>query len=186
MSYEPPTLEVYLNKIAVKTFARSYYKKLIKSFNLKGDERIMDYGSGPGGPASFIAKKLNKGKGWLTCVDISQKWINCVKKVLSRYNNVDYKLGHIYQLDIPNDSYDLILIHFVLHEIPTESRKKVVASLVEKLKDGGLVIMREPMADSKTEENMMKLFEKEGLKKVSQRDVKVPLSGRTVEVKFKK
>jgi ubiquinone/menaquinone biosynthesis C-methylase UbiE len=182
MSYEPPKLEVSINQFAAKTFAKPYHRDFVNILNLKGNEKVLDYGSGPGGPANLIAKKLSKGNGSLTCVDISQRWLECAKKMLSKYRNVDFHLGHISKVDVKSNEYDIIGIHFVIHDIPESDRNEIAASLADKLKKGGLLYMREPVSDIKQAEKMMGLFEKAGMKQVYMKDVKVPLSGRTIEM----
>ncbi len=186
MAYEPPQLEVYINQFAAKTFAKPYHREFVNILNLKGHERVLDYGSGAGGPASLIAKTLKKGNGFLTCVDISQRWMDCAKKMLSKYENVDFYLGHIAKLDIKDNSYDIVGIHFVIHDIPAESWPEVTSSLASKLKTGGLLYMREPVSDIQQAENMMSLFERAGMQRVYVKDVKVPLSSRTIEMCMKK
>lgn len=185
MFREPPNLEVHINQFAVRTFARRYYKKLVKCMQLKGDEKVLDYGSGAGGPASYIIKKLNKGKGRLTCVDISKKWIISIKNFLRREKKIDFHLGSIMEVNIPDKAYDFINIHFVLHEIPSEFREEIVFNLVKKLKDGGKVFMREPMLDNSIIDSLTALFIKQGMHKLYAKEVKVPLSGKTMEVCLK-
>lgn len=186
MFHEPSDLEVNINQFALKTFARPFYRDFIKAANLKGNERVLDFGSGAGGPATFIMNELKKGGGWLTCVDISKKWLNRVKKNLIEYHNVDYKLGEITSLDIPDNAYDIICIHFVLHDIEREAREQVAAAMVRKLKKGGRVFMREPVPDNSGAEDMVGLFEKEGMKRIYIKNVKIPLSGNTIEVNLEK
>ena len=41
MFHEPPTLEVCINRVAVKTFARRYYKDLVNAVNLKGMKEFL-------------------------------------------------------------------------------------------------------------------------------------------------
>ncbi|NLN65088.1 MAG: class I SAM-dependent methyltransferase [Clostridiaceae bacterium] len=186
MFHEPPTLEVCINRVAVKTFARRYYKDLVNAVNLKGNERVLDFGSGAGGPAVFIAKQLEKAGGWLTCVDVSHKWIRCAKRNLQAYRNVDFKLGYIGDVDIQENSYDMINIHFVMHEIPVESRSETAAVLYKKLKKGGLVFMREPVYDDNAIKELVALFEKQGMKKKYIKEITVPVSGESFEVCLEK
>jgi len=185
MFHEPPSLEVHITQLAAKSFAKPVYKDFVRAMNLKGTEFVLDFGSGAGGPASYIAKKLQSGGGKLTCVDISQKWMECIKKRLAGYKNVDFKLGHISNVDIKDNFYDVICIHFVIHDIPSEERSEIVQQLVGKLKPGGIIFMREPINEIGIEE-LTALFEKKDLKQIYMKNVNVPLQGKAIEVKFNK
>lgn len=186
MAFEPPNMEVFINKVAVKTFARPYYRKLVKSMELKGNEKILDYGSGPAGPAIFIAKELKNGGGLLTCVDVSEKWLTCAKSTLSAFSNVDFKLGNIGELTIEDNSYDIINVHFVLHDISKTDWTKIIPALVSKLKKGGKVLLREPEIDNSIISDLTKAFEKQGMKRMHKKEVKVPLSPKSYEIWLKK
>lgn len=186
MFHEPPTLEVCINRFAVKTFARKYYRNLVKAMNLKGNERVLDFGSGAGGPALFIAKQLENAGGWLTCADVSHKWIHCAKRNLLLCKNVDFKLGYIGELELLDNDYDLINIHFVMHEIPAESRSETAAVLYKKLKNKGVVFMREPVYDDNAAKELVELFEKQGMKKKYMKEITVPVSGKSFEVCLEK
>ena len=60
---EPHFIHVLLMRFAADVLARSVYKKRIESLNLRGNERVLDFGSGPGVAAKFIAQELQKGNG---------------------------------------------------------------------------------------------------------------------------
>ncbi|HEY9247424.1 MAG TPA: class I SAM-dependent methyltransferase, partial [Candidatus Methanoperedens sp.] len=86
----------------------------INSLDLKGNERVLDFGAGSGVCSKHLAARLLKGGGHLTCLDISRVWQDVIKKTLKRYPNVDYVLGDITTLNIPTASFDAILSHFVI------------------------------------------------------------------------
>ena len=115
---EPNFIHILLMSFASDVLARSVYKKRIESLNLRGNERVLDFGSGPGVAAKFIAQELQKGNGKLTCVDMSKVWMRKIKKKLRKFSNVEFKLGDISEFQIDAGSYDVIFINFVLHESP--------------------------------------------------------------------
>jgi ubiquinone/menaquinone biosynthesis C-methylase UbiE len=119
------------------------YSPYIKSFGIKGNERILDFGCGGGISSRCIAKKLTKG-GFLTCVDTSKFWIKKAERRLRKYNNVEFKTGDIRDLDIPDSSYDIMSIVHVIHDIAAELRQATVKSLAAKLKEGGKLFIIEP------------------------------------------
>lgn len=140
---EPGSFEVWLTKLATAIVAKSLYKEFVDRIGLSGDERVMDYGSGAGMGSRYIAMSLSKG-GHLTCVDISKNWMEVAKKRTRDFSNVDYRLGRLRELDIPDSSYDVIVVSFVLHDVEPEERPAMVRELVRKMKPGGRIFLREP------------------------------------------
>jgi len=111
--------------------------------NLRGSERVLDFGSGSGVCTRHIAARLQSG-GHLDCVDISRGWMQVLRRSLRRFDNVAYHLGHITQLDLPKAAYDLVVLHFVLHDIPPAEHPRLIHALVRKLKPGGRLVLRDP------------------------------------------
>jgi len=70
------------------------YNPYIKSFELRGDEHILDFGCGGGTDSKCILDFLNEN-GYLTCIDTSGYWVKKAEKRLSKYSNVECKLGDI-------------------------------------------------------------------------------------------
>ena len=149
MSFENPNfMEVWLEELFInRIFARSIYKNYIEKFGLKGNEKILDFGCGGGVCARYIAELLSK-EGFLTCVDTSKFWLSKAEERMKKFNNVELKLGDISTLDIKDSSYDVVTIHFVLHDIEPNLRKGVINTLARKLKNGGLLFIREPTKKS--------------------------------------
>ena len=162
-SYEPPALEIRLTLGLGLTVLSPYYRGFANSLHLRGDERVLDFGSGSGICSRHIAARLQHG-GLLDCVDISRGWMNVLRKTLRRFTNVGYHLGHITQLDLPEAGFDVVVIHFVLHDIPTEERLAVVQSLAGRLKPTGQIVLREPQGEGLEIEELNRLAALAGLK----------------------
>ena len=145
---EPNFIHVLLMRFAGDVLARSVYKKRIESLNLRGNERVLDFGSGAGVAAKFIAQELQKGNGKLTCVDMSKVWMKKIKKKLSKFSNVEFKLGDISELQIDTGSYDVIFINFVLHDVEKNIRQRTVNTLSRVLKNTGILYIKEPASKS--------------------------------------
>ncbi len=109
MNHEPGIIEIFLT-VASGMLFRGMYREYVDRLGLKGSEHVLDFGSGSGNPARFIAPRLAHGGGHLTCVDISKKWMEVARKRLGKYPNVEFKLGDIAALDIPNASYDIVFM----------------------------------------------------------------------------
>ena len=131
-----------------ETIMKPAYRSIVKKCELIGDEKVMDFGSGAGPSSNIIAKVLEKGSGELTCLDISESWIKVVKHRFQEYDHVNYILGDITAMELAENQYDVILIHFVLHDIDKEIRDPVIDKLVSIMKPGGRLIVREPVSDT--------------------------------------
>jgi ubiquinone/menaquinone biosynthesis C-methylase UbiE len=162
-TYEPPVLEIWLTRTLGSTILRPYYRGFVRGLSLRGDERVLDYGSGSGVLSRHIAARLEESGGYLDCVDVSHGWMAVIRKTLRRYANVDYHLGHITRLDLPEATYDVVVVHFVLHEIPALERPAVVGALARNLKPGGRLVLREPQGGGLTPDELHRLADTVGL-----------------------
>ena len=160
--YEPPPLEVALTLGLGLTLLSPYYRHFAKDLNLQGNERVIDFGSGSGICSRHIARQLKTG-GQLHCVDISHTWQKVIRKTLKRYEHIQYYCGRISELNLPDHSFDVIVIHFVLHDIPDSQRDVDFRNLAEKLNSGGRIIFREPLTEGFTRQSALELTKKAGL-----------------------
>lgn len=189
MSFEEPSsTQVFFTVAIGHTIGSFFWKNYVSGLNLSGNEKILEYGSGSGALSRHIAPILLERGGHLTCVDISQRWMNTIQKRMSKYPNVEFRLGAIYDLDIPDNSYDAVVIHYVLHDIEPDLREKIVKALSMKLKDGGKVYIREPLADNHgmPAAEIKKLMINVGLQQVDFKINKVRLVGESTEAIFEK
>ena len=123
------------------------YNPYVKTFGLKGDERVLDFGCGGGVGSRCLANHLDRG-GCLTCVDISDYWMKKAKKRLNKYSNVECRSGDIRELVIPDSSFDVISTMHVVHDIAPAERQDVVKALSRSLRAGGFFFIREPIKES--------------------------------------
>jgi ubiquinone/menaquinone biosynthesis C-methylase UbiE len=124
-----------------------FYNPYIKTFGLKGSENILDFGCGGGTGSKCLLKYLN-AKGHVTCIDTSKYWMEKTKKRLSKYPNVECKLGDIRDLPIPDYSFDVITVIHVMHDIDRSNRQSTVNILSKKLNKEGSLFIREPTKKS--------------------------------------
>ena len=120
-----------------------FYNKYIQSIQLTGSENILDFGSGGGNASKLIAERIPGGH--LTCLEPSTCWIKRLRKRLRKFKNVTFINTYIENADIPENSFDVILIHHVLHDIHPKKRAGVVKQLSRILKPGGKIYIREPI-----------------------------------------
>jgi len=140
----PSRQEVKLNIFTTGVFMKSAYRSIVKTMHLKGDEKVMDFGSGPGVASELIARSLEEEGGRLTCLDISETWMKVARKKLEDFDNIDYLLGDITEMELEENTFDVILIHFVLHDIDKDIRPAVIERLSYILKPEGKIVIREP------------------------------------------
>jgi ubiquinone/menaquinone biosynthesis C-methylase UbiE len=91
------------------------YKRYVESFDLAGNEVVLDYGSGSGRISRQKVERLLSGKGHTST--FLEYGLRPYKKGWKKYPNVNYKLGDIAALKITASAYDYVVVHFVLHHV---------------------------------------------------------------------
>ena len=160
----PSKLFAWFYSLFCPVYGRTLYKELLKALDLNGSESVLDFGSGAGILAKKIIKNLsNDGK--LTCLDLSEAFLNKVRKKLRKNTNVNFLLGDIREMDIPSDSFDKILITWVIHHIEEEQRLGLVGSIADTLKADGKIYVIEYLTPPHgiSEEILFELFNGMGL-----------------------
>jgi 2-polyprenyl-3-methyl-5-hydroxy-6-metoxy-1,4-benzoquinol methylase len=133
-------LEDFFNNLFGGKFIYSPY---FKSFELDGSENILDFGCGGGVSSKVLAKQLDE-KGSLTGIDLSDYWVKKAAKRLIRYPGVKIRQGDIREMDIQESSFEVITIHYVLHDILPEIRQEIASRLSDLLKPDGRLFIKEP------------------------------------------
>lgn len=140
---KPSRGQVAFILLASKIGRRFVYRKFIDGMGLKGGEKVLDFGAGWGDNTYYIAKRLNE-EGRVTALDVSETWQNVARRRLKGFNNIDFIQSDIRSSSLKNGSFDVIVVSYVLHDIPQEERAEIVTSLVKKLKPDGFLQLREP------------------------------------------
>lgn len=143
-SYEKPSLWIRIEDDIVHNKLGSYiYKNYIKTLDLRGNENVLDFGSGSGAGSRHLAKFLEKNGGHLTCVDISQFWMDKAKKRMKKYNNVDYLVGQLPDLNLSSNYFDAIYIFYSLHHVSENLRNDIVKEFYRILNEDGKIYIKE-------------------------------------------
>lgn len=147
MDFEkPPCAFVLVDGVLAPRLFRSLYRRYAQSLEVEGDEAVLELGCGSGGVAEHLAPRLAHGS--LTCVDICPQLIKIARRRLRAYQNVQCHISRIGTLRLPDESFDLIVIHNALHDIPESERSATVLELGRILKPKGRLALREPTKPS--------------------------------------
>ena len=176
---EPSKTSIRVHEFFWLKLMKGYYRNFVESFDMKGNEKVLDFGCGPGATSKFIAQILEKGGGELTCLDLSKTWIERVKIHLNRFSNVEYYAEDIRKWDEKNNYFDAVAIHFMLHDIDKSERHEVVRALAEKMKTGAKLFIREPTKEGHgmRPEEIRELMSKGGLKETDSKATKSLMIG---------
>jgi len=110
----------------------------VNTADLKPGETVLDLGSGAGFDAFLAAKSLGQ-KGKVIGVDMTQEMIDKAKKNAEKLHvsNVEFRLGEIEKLPVPEDSVDVVLSNCVINLSP--DKKAVYGEIFRVLKPGGRI-----------------------------------------------
>ena len=171
---EPNRILAALQAFTTGIMARTYYRYYIEGLGFRGDERVLEYGSGSGAMSQYLAKTLRNGH--LTCVDISRVWMGYMKKVVRKYPNIDLMHGDIADLRIPDESYDVVFVHYIIHDVPAGFQREKMRIALTKLKKGGKVFLREPTSPGHgiAPEKVRAIMRENGLTEISSATGKSP------------
>ncbi len=145
MSYENPGLpDVVVEDLILYRLGGGFYRTYLATTGLIGNERVLEFGCGGGTMSRHILSRLN-GDGRLTCLDISEFWMEKAKRRLSGDSRATFICGNITTNTLLDDEYDVIIIHIMLHDVPFTDRKAIVTTLATHLAPGGKICIREPI-----------------------------------------
>ena len=103
--------------------------------------RLLDIGSGPGSITADLAAILSEGT--VTAVEINEDVIALTRAEIERRGlaNVDYAVGDIHALDLPDDAFDVVHAHQVLQHVadPVQALRE----MVRVCRPGGIVAVRD-------------------------------------------
>ncbi len=149
IGYENPTfLYRLIDEFGNNRLFSFLYRSYIKTLNINGDEKILDFGSGSGAGSKHLAKILSKNGGQLTCIDISVYWMKMAKKRLNKFENVEFLTGQLQELNLKNKSFDIIYIFYALHDVLPNLRNEIVREFARILKDKGKIFIKEPQREN--------------------------------------
>lgn len=121
----------------------SFLPFLYKWLNLKPDMIVVDVGCGSGYFTRILASGL-KGEGRVVAVDPDKTLIFEAEEIAERegFSNIEFKVGSIYKIPLPDNYADLVVCHIVLCNIPRQF--DAILEMKRVAKNGGKVAVIEP------------------------------------------
>jgi len=105
--------------------------------------RIADICAGTGSNSILIAK--HRPDANITAIDLSKGMMNAANKKFKKagVTNINALIADAADTGVPNCSYDVALLSFVLHEINEDLRKRILFEVRRLLKDDGCLYVVE-------------------------------------------
>jgi ubiquinone/menaquinone biosynthesis C-methylase UbiE len=125
---------------------------------LKEGDTYLDLGSGAGIDCFFAAKRVGK-TGKVIGVDMTPQMIDKARENLkkSEFDNVEFRLGEIEHLPVPDNTVDVITSNCVINLSP--DKKAVFQEAYRVLKPGGRLMISDIVLEKSLPENMMRSIE---------------------------
>jgi SAM-dependent methyltransferase len=139
---DPPGWDVATTRLLGRTLLRPFWTGWVDRIKLRPGERVLDFGSGSGQLSRRLALAVG-AEGWVTCLDISPRWLEVARGEVEDLPWVEFHLGR--PDDLPGAAYDLVHLHYVLHAVPRGHRGEAIEQLAARLKPGGRLALREPL-----------------------------------------
>ena len=115
----------------------AYQKKLqVTREYLRSDMELLEFGCGTGSTAIALAPSVKH----IRAIDISSKMIEIARGKVDagRVGNVTFEQSAIDDLDVPDESFDAVMGHSVLHLL--ENKEDAIAKVHKMLKPGGVFV----------------------------------------------
>lgn len=171
-------LERAIEETAGNRMGAGVYRAWVLRLGLRGDERVLDVGTGGGACARHLVQLVPKGS--LTCLDVSGAWLDVARRRLRRHSAVEFVAADICDFHRPR-SFDVATLHFVLHDIPAARRARALAAIAQALVPEGRLFVREPLDHGMSRSELVSLLAEAGFRQAGDlREERVPLMGETV------
>jgi SAM-dependent methyltransferase len=120
---------------------------LLTLLPLSPDQRWLDVACGPGLVARAMAPKVASVVG----VDVTPAMVELARAEAAAAGlaNVEFRLGDVGRLDLPDDAFDGAICRFAFHHIPVPGR--VLAEMARVVRPGGWVVVSDHVSDAETD-----------------------------------
>lgn len=119
------------------TVAIDVEREIWKNAGLKPGMNVLDIACGPGFTACELAKTVEHGT--VTGVDINEELVFVAHqaKVSEKVDNVSFRVGNIYEPDLPENCFDFVYARFVFQHL--EKPEVALANILKVLKPDGVL-----------------------------------------------
>ncbi|HJZ49762.1 MAG TPA: methyltransferase domain-containing protein [Roseiflexaceae bacterium] len=104
-------------------------------------ERVLEVGCGTG-TLALIAKQRVGATGRVSGIDPSVQMIARARRKAARHSlTIDFEVGVIEQLAFPDQSFDVVLSSFMMHQLPDDLKRQGLAEIARVLRPGGRLVV---------------------------------------------
>jgi ubiquinone/menaquinone biosynthesis C-methylase UbiE len=114
-------------------------RKLVELINPKG-KTILEIGCGQGDVATMLAPLCHQYVG----IDVDKKSITKAKIAAKNISNLTFFVKSGNQTGFKPETFDTVLMHFCLHEIPLQIQGQTIKEIHRVLKDKGQLLIVDP------------------------------------------
>jgi len=115
---------------------RRLYGRLVALADIHPGERVLDIGCGPGYLTALAAQTGAHAVG----VDPAESMIQLAQR-LRGADDCEFRVGRAESLDLPDESFDVVVSSFAVHHIPEPVRAAAFAEMHRVLKPGGRLLV---------------------------------------------
>jgi ubiquinone/menaquinone biosynthesis C-methylase UbiE len=135
--YKDPLYHSYTQPLRLKAVKTVMQKLEIPMTN---DWQVLEVGCGSG---DFLEAFAGAG-ACVTGIDISERQVNWTKKRFSKKSNVKVEVGTVEELNLPDNSFDMVLsVNVLQHIVKSTGFENAVRNLVRVTKQGGCILIFE-------------------------------------------
>jgi ubiquinone/menaquinone biosynthesis C-methylase UbiE len=116
-------------------FSDNVREEALAAANVKAGQLAADIGAGTG----FITEALVQKGLKVIAVDQSLAMLDEMKKKLSRFDTINYRIGEFDNLPIQDETVDTLFSNMYLHHV--ESPQVAIKEMVRALKKGGKIVI---------------------------------------------
>lgn len=126
--------------VRIDLTTKTVFGEILKHVSFKG-KSVLELGAGTG-RLSFLA--LQNGAKHVTLVDSSENAISLAKGLFNRNNQVKFVYGDLVTLDLPGESFDIVMSSGVIEHFKGEDLVMAVQAHKQFLKADGLAVIIVP------------------------------------------
>lgn len=132
--------ELFANVMFFGQRGRSF-RRVVELADVRSGDRVLDVGCGTGF-VTRLAARAAAPDGEVIGVDPSPPVLDYARRV-TKAANCSYRTGVAQELDLPDESFDLVLTSLAIHHIPEHLRATAFTEMHRVLRPGGRLMVAE-------------------------------------------